>query len=483
MLSHSSQDPLIDDPNVLSKEEYERRRLRTGHKLLSMMKDEPPPPPPRDMDRDGSRREIAHYLSDESYESAPPINYFEIEKAQHEMEKLIGFDEISRNMRPKEAPPKIKDPSTFLPAENVINKKDAFHAGAKTGSASFLFYRMHDYLKALFKKRPWPRSGAVAYRVDIMRNEVRQINKNIKRLLDKFERLKANNKNTLEYRRTKAALIVFLLEENYYKLKAALSNLKMFNGLLKGNATIGIMNTIVRGKEAPGKPDPFFVERDEFYAQELDLLERLSRNGEDVIADVKEQLAHFELTAKEYEEWKEKNWREVRMLMNRYRGAGAMLAQGLQGLVISLINAGIAIGTKSLTAASAAVFYFLTTVARVIELGVRTHLENNLIKHSKNLHDENTILTNKSSKEIKQTHAQIRKLYSAEVAVNEIEGLANSGFNASGLVTGPLSTGRPPVPMQPIESLNAPLLGRIHRLWGRQDNSKPVSNYRRGFTH
>lgn len=106
------------------------------------------------------------------------------------IEEYIDCDEIESTMVSTNlSKGKVKPPSKLLPADSCITKKDAFHSGAKIGSASFLMYRVKDYLAALFKKRPYPRSGKVAYMVDLTRNEARQIYSNINRLQHKLNKL------------------------------------------------------------------------------------------------------------------------------------------------------------------------------------------------------------------------------------------------------------------------------------------------------
>ncbi|MFZ4655313.1 MAG: hypothetical protein ACOYLM_13260, partial [Methylococcaceae bacterium] len=126
--------------------------------------------------------------------------------------------------------------------------------------------------------------------IDLLRNECRVIYKNVETLQAKINLLKkelylpvkVNNKQDTdeleikgelqsapiaeteadkerlkEYERkcVKAMLYVFFLEENLYKLHTALANIKMYNGLLHGKATIGIMGNIVHDKTWGDDPD------------------------------------------------------------------------------------------------------------------------------------------------------------------------------------------------------------------------------------
>jgi hypothetical protein len=481
MLSHTLTHSSEEDSEYLTEIEYQRRKLRTGHKMLSKFVEDPPPAPP-DINRDGSRREVAHYLGpDEVWDPEDFIKHHYAEM-QREDERVLGFQEIRESMQPEEPPARIKAPSRFLPTENVITLKDAFHSGAKIGSASYLFYRMKDYANAIRRKRPWPRGGRIAYMVDLTRNEARNINLNIKKLVVKLEKLSKEHNANIEHQRDKALRLMFLLSDNFYKLKTVLSNLKMYNGLLKGHATIGFMNTIVRDKDAFDEKDPFYAERDEFYAKETALLEKLVLQSTDMIESARDLLANFNIDSKYYKQWRNENWKAIRQQINRYKGAGSMTAQGIQGAVISIINAGIAAGVHSPAAAAASIFYFISTVARIIETAVRVHLENQLIEHAENPRDEVTKLSGNSTKAVKKTHENINTLSKVELVVNQIEGFGNTGFNIAGTVSGlPLTTGRPATTMPPVESLTAPVMSRVHSLWGNQNKSQPISSYRRGL--
>jgi hypothetical protein len=486
MFAHSTEFPLIEEDEDY---DFEFERLRLRQKTLSKYVEVVPVKAPRDIDKDGSRREVAHLLApDELTEFSVSIDS---EKQKRDTEELLNYEEINRQMlssqtrnkkQPANAPVVPKKPSKNLPHESVITKKDAFHAGAKNGTGAHMFYRVPDYIKALLKKRPWPRGGKVAHMVDLVRNETRVLYQNIEKLRSKLNILQKECKHDFAHRRTKALLFIFLLEDNCYKLKTSIENLKLYNGLLKGNATIGFLNTIVKGKETLGEPDPFFIERDAFYAKETELFEKLAKDT-NIITDAKAHLDYYELSIQNYEQWREDNWRTIRKQFNRYKGAGCITGQAIQGMVTVLINTGIAVGVHSPVAAAAAGLYALSTTARIFQTVVRTTLENNLIEHTENRRVDSTILKANANAKIIKSHQQYHTLKKVEEVVNQVEGLLNSAINSAGTLTGlACASAKPATITPPLANISAPIMDHTRPFFDVDEAAKtgiPLGMHRR----
>lgn len=353
----------------------------------------------------------------------------------------------------------IKAPSKLLVPENVINKVDAVHSGAKYGSGSFVFYKMKRGVQEMIGLLPPSKGGMLASLVDETRNESRVIFSNLKRLEVEFVLNARNYLQTPDERRERALTIVFFIELNWGKLTPLLDNLQFYYGLLKGGATISIeRNTIVHSKDYWDEKHPLLLAREIQYENEMKFLRELANNHSYLETAIQQLETQIDVNLEYYDRWKHQNFKRILIMINTYRGLGCILGQGIQGAITSAINAGIAAGTGSIPAAAAAVVYLLSTLLRIIESMFRTHFENDLIRNAQSALDAVTQLKESSSNDIKSVHKLMRALVYVELIHNQIEGLCNTAFNIAGTVSGlPLSTGRPQTTTHKISSLSDPL--------------------------
>jgi hypothetical protein len=394
----------------------------------------------------------------------------------------------------------VKIPSKVLPSDHTISYKDAFHMGAKQGTGISLFHKFIPKIKEIFKRLPPTKRGKIADLVHIYRNDVRTLHQNISILFVKlnahFYKFSVIERDVIErdiiggnigdnekiefYRKLYKYMSQLRVLIN--SLEETLMYLKMYNALLKGNATIGVCGFIVQGKDPPEPPPHLLIKRkkrESLYNDEYIYLTKFQITCQNNLHEIQKKMSGLKT-------WREKNEQELKIEMNRAKCAGEMLGIGIQGSVTSFINLGIAIGTINPVIFAAAAYYGISTIVRIIEIGVKTHAENQVLRHTpidvleyKNTNETNeelneetitnelndetitnelndeTItneLNENNTKEIlnllefhrKKSHSIIKGVGHVEKVHNIVDGLSNTGFGVCAVFfTLPVSTARP----------------------------------------
>lgn len=460
--------------------------------------------------------EVNQDLENDSFEEMLPFDQ------QCEMEALLDYECIASQLEETKLPmPSIKAPSFFLPSENFYNLKEAFHSGAKIGTDSSLFYDISKRMKEVFKKLPFEKGGKIPSLANAARNEARQVYKNITRLIEKYEFALHDYSKTLEQRRLKAFEKLYLLELNHYNLHSILHNLDLYMRLMRHDSTSSMWNAPTSGKAPKGEArmstknrtmikrlhatyHPEIASNYQPYSQieltklnheltfqnekhdhtkmresdkevEVARLHEVLLHTTGLIAQAKssETLDKVETNLSKYDAWKEENWRRINLKFNRYKGAGCITGQAIQGSVTCIMNAGIAAAGSKLALAAVPI-YAISTLGRVIETIIRTHFENELIKLAKDPLDDTTVLRplqldeNASPEEkaqamaiyeaIKAVHKHLDRLERAIEIHAFTESAANSSVNIAGMLTGmSLVSAKPMTLARPVDSLNAPV--------------------------
>ena len=372
---------------------------------------------------------------------------------------------------------KIKPPSKFLPVDNVLTKKDAFHMGAREGSGSAMFYKIIPKIKEIIGKLPKSKKGKLVNMIDLTRNEARNLNANINTLINIL--LENDTKETdckkiemdckkmeMEMERNKMEMdnnfeSLFLLEKCYDELRVMLDNLKIYNGLLKGNATIGILGNIVAGKESLHDIHHYLKAKNNERKVELDLLEEVYDKKKEMFEKIWEALNKKGVGLQEFTLWKCGNKRQFETKMNNLKAGGNVLGVGLQGLVTTGINFGIAAATLNPAAFAAGTYYAISTFAKIGTIIVKTRIENDIIRENVKRYaqlqykkiagdtEQEKKISNNLTLELTYYVAQhnLSRIQSVETFQKVhiiIDGLSNTAFGAAATIfVLPISTGKP----------------------------------------
>lgn len=325
----------------------------------------------------------------------------------------------------------IKRPSKILPVERATSKRDAFRMGAKHATGSSTFYGVIPKIKEALGILPATPSGPLVDAINVTRNEARHLNEQIIKMCDQFDCVMDDDELSLELKREAAQMALYFLETSYEKLKPVLTNLKMYTGLLKGNAKIGYGGTIVAGKQPRGEKHPYLVQRDREKEIEMSLLVNLMQD-DTPIQFAKLRLADLDLSEQDYLIWKKNNAVHIEVELNRYRGLGGMTGTAIQCAIFSAINFTIAGITLNPVVFAAGAYGLVSGAVRVSKIGVRTRLENELIReHFRQLDAEVADECFKPKKHA--TLAKINTLDTFEMIHDATDKIVNTATIVSGM--------------------------------------------------
>ncbi|AYV77133.1 MAG: hypothetical protein Barrevirus14_2 [Barrevirus sp.] len=334
----------------------------------------------------------------------------------------------------------IKNPSKFIPKITVINRIEAIRSGGKTGTGSSIMHKFNTKIKEFFGFLPKEKTGKLVTLIHHCRNELRSLNQNINTLLDLFNNIMDNKSIHLEKKEKQEIVLttIFFLKTCYKNLAIILVNLKMYQGLLKADAKIGTNGYLVAGKGLYDELDPYLKIKEAARQVEYSLLERVA-NDISILTYCFDRLSELNLSSDDYEIWANLNSKRIEASLNSYKGLGNMIGVIIHGLIIAGINFGIGIGTANPPVIVAGSYYLVSTIFRVIRIGMKTYYENKLI-----------LGQNKCNK---VTYFKIKIITVATTINNFLDGFANTIFGVlTVLFHIPISTIRPassyPEPMK-----------------------------------
>ncbi len=369
-------------------------------------------------------------------------------------DKFSSFSILKKSIKKLPiAEARIKKPSKVLPTDHVINKKRAFHSGAKAATGAPTFHKAIPNIKEALGILPSSKKGKLVKMIDMTRNEARNLHTNIIRLLEQFNRVMDDDELNTELKKEAAQMALYFLEDAYDRLDPILGNLIIYNGLLKGNAEVGITGYIVAGKDPLLKPHPYLVMKEQEKELELELLEEFC-DDPSLLLSARLRLEDFGISTIDYYRWKIKNAAQIEIDLNTAKGAGGMTGAGIQGFIFSGINYGVAAATLNPIVFAAGTYYAASTLIKMGEIGTKTHLQNQLISQRFNRlieADERQVAQEK-------TLNKMKSVATFERGHNQVDNLSITAFGVAAMFAVPVTTPKPPSEDLPSVSTNHLLL-------------------------
>jgi hypothetical protein len=325
---------------------------------------------------------------------------------------------------------RIKPPSQLLPSVYPVNKIEAFRSGVRVGTGSSMIYNIVRGFKDFWGISPAGKTGKLADAANTAGNDARSLNKNITILHEQLDCVMSDPNLTPELKREAAQIAFYFLEESVGRLGPILDDLKIYVGLLKGNAAVGLWGVIVAGEKQTGKKSDKLIKKERQHDIERHLLLELS-NDNLVLTSAKQQLREIGITDSDYFVWRKQNRARLETELNTIRGAGCITGIAIQGTIFSAINFGYAAATFNPVIFAIGAYTVVSATVRVVEVAVTTRLQNKIISASSVSSDQ--FADDAMEQEIQQYDATMAKVKTFSTTHDVIDALVNTGLTIASL--------------------------------------------------
>jgi hypothetical protein len=247
--------------------------------------------------------------------------------------------------------------------------------------------------------------------------------------------------------------MLYFLEKSCFSMNHVLSKLKLYRGLVKGNAVIGTTGFIVAGKIPIDRNEDKWYKYVKMTKKEHNLLKEQQKDeeiaqmitvSECIVTIVKQRLIDFKITQCDFEIWKINNVVDIEVKLNTAKGAGHILGMAIQNTITSVINFGIAGATMNPVIFVAAGYYVISTIVKCVGIAFKTHYQNNLIRNTLEI---NKIIFSQTIEPHQKRCKNLSSIYKIN-KFQKVSGICGNAVNTSLTVAAsvyklPISTTKP----------------------------------------